>query len=223
MPLDNDRIGPIGEETQRDLSAIFRAPGNDHARNNFASRYHGRIFSYCRSLGLDENAAEDATQDVLVKLFLNLRVIVTEQKNLPGWLKVVIRHRVVDDHRLRRKAHESLETIQATVSDEHATDPEELLSRMEQELVYLAAVEKIRSDYLRVKPGNNPLKLEHRAKVWELFCEIQQNKQNSTVASEVLGISPAAIHTEFHRIRQRIKREAWRLLSRGRSDNAPRG
>lgn len=110
--------------TSTTLLQRVQDPANREAHNEFVRRYQPAIHEWCRSSGLQEADAEDATQDVLEKLLASMRIETfdREKGTFRGWLWKVTRHAVLDMMKKRdrpglgsgdSKMWEYLQTVEA--------------------------------------------------------------------------------------------------------------
>ena len=90
------------------LFALQRADHREEAWAGFHARYRDVILGWCRRQGFRPDAAEDLTQDVLLKLFRELpRHTHDPARGLfRSWLKAVV-HNALADFRRRRQNHPS--------------------------------------------------------------------------------------------------------------------
>ena len=90
--------------THTDSELLQRCRGGDQAAwRELVARHTRKVFSVAyRFLGrVDE--AEDVTQDVFVKLYLNLDRYRPQEGNFGAWLSSVARNHVIDHYRRRRE------------------------------------------------------------------------------------------------------------------------
>src|SRR5205823_6500855 len=104
-------------------------PQDGQAWGDFASRYRGRILDWCLRRGLQREDAEDATQDLLVKVRDKIRTFRFDRARggFRGWLMAVVRRAVTDLHRdrARRGRH-----VGDAAGLEQAEAVEDLLTRL---------------------------------------------------------------------------------------------
>ena len=99
------------------LVALFRA-GHDEAFRTIHERYHTRLFAYTRQMLARHHDAEDALQDVFVRVYTSLRASDRGAVKLRPWLYRAAHNRCIDE--LRRPApasEEAMEGIQSPHQD----------------------------------------------------------------------------------------------------------
>jgi RNA polymerase sigma factor (sigma-70 family) len=90
------------------LVALFRA-GHDDAFRVIHDRYHPRLFAYTRQMLSRHHDAEDALQDVFVRVYTSLRASDRGALKLRPWLYRAAHNRCIDE--LRRPAPASEEAM----------------------------------------------------------------------------------------------------------------
>ncbi|MFN0093886.1 MAG: sigma-70 family RNA polymerase sigma factor [Dehalococcoidia bacterium] len=109
-------------------------------------RYVDLVYSTCLRVLADPGAAEDATQDVFVRLWRKPESFVPERGRLLSWLVSVARNRAVDElrargRRRRREDVESAEEVFAVVATSDAGPEAAAQVHEEQRLVRRALVD----------------------------------------------------------------------------------
>ncbi len=126
MTSEAKGLAPASGDTDAELVQMF-LDGDRRAFGVLATRHQNRIFGFCMRLLGSANLAEEAAQEVLIKVFKNLHRFRGESKFTTWLYRVTLNHcRNVQAYRARRhsKRHDSLD---ATVEDdEGATRRREL-------------------------------------------------------------------------------------------------
>ena len=94
--------------------------GSQQAWRQLVNSQHSRVYGIClRFLG-SQTEAEDATQDVFLKLFRNLRSFDPAKASLQTWITTLTRNLLVDQFRRTRleRATDSLDSSQSYDDDE---------------------------------------------------------------------------------------------------------
>src|SRR5262245_39491751 len=88
------------------VTLLSRLRQDDHdGWDEFVDRYGPHIYRWCRQWHLQDADAEDVTQNILVKLCLNLRTFTYDPSlTFRGWLKTVAYHAWKDFEDSRRRA-----------------------------------------------------------------------------------------------------------------------
>jgi RNA polymerase sigma-70 factor (ECF subfamily) len=114
-------MAPVNDERGRDHSVAGPAAtvnGFDLARVQTADHVVERVdlgsgqnlYGLARRAGLDDQSAEDAVQETLVRLWLEVRSG-TDILDPPAWSFRTLYRIAMDQHRLRRRVHELVERI----------------------------------------------------------------------------------------------------------------
>ncbi len=75
------------------LGRLHRDPADQAAWADFVDRYGPVIFGWCRGRGLQEAEARDVTQEVLLKVFRNMRAFAYDPaRSFRGWLYTLTRN-----------------------------------------------------------------------------------------------------------------------------------
>lgn len=102
--------------------------GDQHAWQQLVTREHGRVYGICfRFLG-SRDGAEDATQDVFLKVYRNLRSFDASRGSLHTWITTLTRNLLVDQFRRTKleRATSSLDVSASGNDDEGPTISERL-------------------------------------------------------------------------------------------------
>ncbi len=82
----------------------LRTPADRQAWNQFALLYTPLLYSWVLNLGLQHSDAEDVVQEVMRSLLVKLPefVYAPNKGKFRSWLKVILRHKLVDFQRKRK-------------------------------------------------------------------------------------------------------------------------
>lgn len=125
-----------------DVSLLIRVqdPKDQDAWSRFDAKYRPLITHFCiKKFSMSSVDAEEAAQDVLVKLVSNMRVFKYDSKrSFRAWLSTVARNSVVDGLRKKRIDHGAGGSQQVDLLNnlpaDHANDEEELAEKLTMEL-----------------------------------------------------------------------------------------
>jgi RNA polymerase sigma-70 factor (ECF subfamily) len=179
--------------------AFFQNPTAD-GWAPFVDHYGPKIFSWCRSRGLQPADANDVLQNVLLRLHTSMKKSPWDPKRglLRSWLKRVTQNAVIDyidslrRQRLQATAPDWLETI-ADANEQLADD----LADEEERRVAQAETE------LRVGP-----------KKWQVFwLRVYENKSGEEVASQ-LGLTLGTVYNYFGEVSRTLTKEMEKLRDR---------
>jgi RNA polymerase sigma factor (sigma-70 family) len=117
--------GVLGVRSDEDLVALLRQ-GQQSAFEILATRYHGRLLSFCWRILRSREDAEDALQDVLSAAF---RAIVADEREIQvrPWLYRIARNRCINE--LRRSKAVGVDSLDDYPTQNGSTPVEELVRR----------------------------------------------------------------------------------------------
>jgi RNA polymerase sigma factor (sigma-70 family) len=162
------------------------------AWSEFVAHYGSKIHRWCISRGLQESAAEDLTQDVLLKLFVQMKTFEYDPtKSFHAWLKTITNNALIDAFKKNRRAQELLETVAA-----RKALLDELQPQFDRELLdeAMARVE------LRVERST-----------WEAFRLTAIEGLSGTEAAKQLRIPESHIRVHKGRVTKLIRKEVRKL------------
>jgi RNA polymerase sigma-70 factor (ECF subfamily) len=161
------------------LDRLSRLADQEQAWREFIQRYGGLILGWCRTRGLQPADAEDVSQELLVKLFVEIRKgrYDPARGKFRAWLKTLAMHTLsdvlTDMNRAGRGSGDSqvgkiLEQIEDASDDlAQLLDLEE---KREQARLLQLAEERVRAKRIR---GEN---------TWEVWCMLKEGKSTEEVA-----------------------------------------
>jgi RNA polymerase sigma-70 factor (ECF subfamily) len=98
----------MSTELQREFAVLTERVATSRDRQAFAQLFDyfaPRLKSYLRSLNMNDNAAEDLTQEVMVVLWQKAHLYDASKSSLSTWLFRVARNRRIDAMRRDKSAH----------------------------------------------------------------------------------------------------------------------
>jgi RNA polymerase sigma-70 factor (ECF subfamily) len=192
--------------TRVSLLLAIRDPANGQAWGEFVHRYRPLIVQFCQHrLGVQEAAAEDVAQGVLLKLVKVMQEFAYDpQQSFRGWLRTVTRNAVFDYWKGEKarpdvaagdsRVHEMLHSIPVAETSEQLS--EILSGNLFRDL--LAEVERLVRD--RVE-----------ATTWRAYELRRQETPAREIASQ-LNMKVAAVHKAYSRVKQLLREEIALLL-----------
>jgi RNA polymerase sigma-70 factor (ECF subfamily) len=178
----------LGEEGRReDAWAVFQAG------------YRGVILGWCQRCGLDPHAAEDLTQEILIKLLdaLPRHRHNPDRGRFRSWLKTVVRHVLADRLRRQRRRLEpggvggstALEWLGELPGPEAV---EELSVAVERRSAAWEAevLDRVRT---RVEPAS-----------WAAFCQRMIERRPAAEVAADLGLTVGAVYKAAERIKRMV-------------------
>ncbi|MBL7783267.1 MAG: sigma-70 family RNA polymerase sigma factor [Saprospiraceae bacterium] len=149
-------------------------------------RYAGKVFAKCISMLADEGQARDATQDIFIKVLLNLAKF-TEQSSFSTWVYSITYNYCIDMIRKKKKMPLLFTEDVGKVSKETNEElPDSVLLEMKQE-----RLEKVID---RLPPGD-------KAILMMKYIDDLQIKE----IGDVLGKTESAIKMQIMRAKQRAQ------------------
>lgn len=119
--------------TDSELISLYLRDQNTVYFTQLYNRYKGKVFAKCISMLADEGLARDATQDIFIKVLLNLSRF-TEQSSFSTWVYSITYNYCID--MIRRKKKVPLiftEDIGKVSKETEAEIPDSVLLEMKQE------------------------------------------------------------------------------------------
>lgn len=153
----------------------------------FCILYHQHIRRWCQRWFDQPADADDAAQELLVKLRDKLKQYTPQAKTrFRNWLSIVSKNAAMDIHRRSRKVAQHNDSIAAS----------------DQDFVYHILLDFERRNLIEeiVKKSGNHLPDRDR----EIF-EAYLQSERATETAERMDVSLNAVHQAMHRIRQRVK------------------
>jgi len=93
---------PISKKTDSELIKLYLKTQHSGYFSLLYKRYAGKIYSKCISLLKDESLAQDATQDIFTKIFLNLAKF-SERSKFSTWVYSITYNYCIDFLRKKKK------------------------------------------------------------------------------------------------------------------------
>ncbi|HMX39518.1 MAG TPA: sigma-70 family RNA polymerase sigma factor [Saprospiraceae bacterium] len=119
--------------TDSDLISRYLREQNSAYFTELYRRYAGKVFAKCISMLSDEGLARDATQEIFIKVLLNLSKF-TEQSSFSTWIYSITYNYCIDIIRKKKKMPLQFTEDVSRVSSEAVVDiPDSVLLEMKQE------------------------------------------------------------------------------------------
>lgn len=181
--------------TRTTLLRRLMDPADKEAWREFVEHYGCRIFRWCRR-GLQNADAEDLTQDLLLKLAVEMRTFEYDPtRSFHAWLKAITNNALRNSFRSKLRAQKLLDNIAACNALMQELEPE-----FERELLdeAMARVE------LRVEE-----------KTWMSFYLTKVKTLSTEEAAQKLDIPMASLRVNRSRVVAMLQKEVRRLEGRG--------
>lgn len=172
--------------TDSELISLYLKDQNTAYFTQLYHRYKGKVFAKCISMLSDEGLARDATQDVFIKVLLNLAKF-TEQSSFSTWVYSITYNYCIDMIRRKKKVPLIFTEDVGKVSRELEVDiPDSVLLEMKQErLVKVLA---------QLPPGDKAI----------LMMKYIDDLQIKDIG-DILGKSESAIKMQIMRAKQKAQ------------------
>ena len=184
MPRLADRVAPSKESETRclaaraELIAALRA-GEHHALKAVFEEFGHLVFAACARLLLDDGEAEDATQDLFVRLPVSIAGFAGTETQFPGWLRrIAVRSALMRMRGRRRRREVRVDDVAALVSR-----PDDVLGR------------------ITIETALASLREEHRT----VFILKEVEGYSHAEIGELLEISVANSEMRLHRARRQLR------------------
>ena len=176
----------ITDYTDSELIARYLRDQNTMYFTVLYRRYAGKVFAKCISMLADEGQARDATQDIFIKVLLNLAKF-TEQSSFSTWVYSITYNYCIDMIRKKKKMPLLFTEDVGKISKETNQElPDSVLLEMKQE-----RLEKVID---RLPPGDKAI----------LMMKYIDDMQIREIG-EVLGKTESAIKMQIMRAKQRAQ------------------
>ena len=170
------------------LRRVQRTASDADAWREFVKHYGGRIFRWCRGRGLQPADAEDLTQDLLVKLAVQMRSFQYDpSKSFHAWLKTITTNALLDAFKKNRRARELMDNAAARKSLMDDLQPE-----FDQELLHEAM---------------NRAQARVESATWEAFRLTSVEGLSAAEAAEKLGVPESRVRVHKGRVAKLIREE----------------
>jgi RNA polymerase sigma factor (sigma-70 family) len=169
-----------------DLISRYRQTQNEAYYTLLYRRYAGKVFAKCISMLGDEAAARDATQDIFIKILLNLSRF-SEQSSFSTWLYSITYNYCIDQIRKKKKMPLLFTEDVSKVSKEVEVEvPDSVLLEMKQE--------RLSKVMEQLPPGDKAI----------LMMKYIDDLQIKDIA-EILGKTESAIKMQIMRAKQKAQ------------------
>ncbi|MEC4112980.1 RNA polymerase sigma factor [Myroides pelagicus] len=181
--LQNNNFTTMSDE---DLVQIIVHSGNTSLFGILYDRYAQKVYSKCLGFAESRDVAEDLTQDVFVKLYLNLKKFRGESK-FSTWLYSFTYNHCVNYSKLvlkkRRNEEDLNDEYQHLMVDEEITDEE----------IFSLSVEKLQEALAKIDAEDKII----------LLMKYQDDKSIKEI-SQLLELGESAIKMRLHRAKKKI-------------------
>jgi RNA polymerase sigma-70 factor (ECF subfamily) len=184
------------------LQALSEEGRRDDAWVVFQAGYREVILGWGQRFGLDLHAAEDLTQEILIKLLEALPRYKhdPDRGRFRSWLQTVVRHVLADRRRRQRRRHEPGGMGGSTALEWLADFPspeavEELSVAVDRRTAAWEAevLDRVRA---RVEPAS-----------WAAFCQRMIERRPAAEVAAELGLTVGAVYKAAERIKRMVIQE----------------
>jgi RNA polymerase sigma-70 factor (ECF subfamily) len=174
---------------------------DEEAWREFAHRYHGHILHWCRQAGLKDADAQDAAQEVLLRLMKVMRTFVYDRTKgrFRGFLRKTAAFAIGDvQRRLERTLPVLPDSGLETLGAANTATPDDLAIELEERLLRDAAMVRA--------------KKQADSRDWQAF-ELRLAGTTQAATAQQLGMSTGWVNKACGRVMARIRRIAQELES----------
>ncbi|HZU38563.1 MAG TPA: sigma-70 family RNA polymerase sigma factor [Gemmataceae bacterium] len=183
------------------LVRLQRDPTNQEAWADFVAHYGPRIYAWCVRWHMQDADAQDATQDVLLRLADKLRTFAYDPKrSFRGWLKTLTRHACSEfwEHQ-RRPGLGSGDSQMANVL--HTVEArEDLIQRLDEAFDRELLEQAMHRVRLRVAP-----------QTWEAFRLTALEELSGAEAAKLIPMQVAQVYVARRRVQKLLQEEIQKL------------
>lgn len=160
--------------------------GDERAFAEFVDRYKASVFLCCRTLGLNENQADDIASETFMAAYKGLKKFRAEAK-LGTWLWKIAYFKAVSYIRKNKRTHELLEQYERNaVSRENA--PSQAVENREKQQIIYSAVQKL-------------------PKLWAMAIILYYKEQKPvTDIAKIMKVNKNTVKTYLFRARNELKK-----------------
>ena len=191
--------------TGKTVFKLLEEPSDRQAWDHFVERYAPLIYYWARMQGLQDASCNDVCQEVLVKLFRNLKSYDRSVGSFRGWLRTIVRRCCADAYRSAgRHAGGSGDTdvneMLHAVEDPHADPLEDLIHAMDAE--YEQSLRQRALDGVQSRVD---------AVSWQAFWRVRFGGEDPKAVAAELGKSVGSVYMACHRLGRMAADELDRL------------
>ena len=173
--------------SDEDLVQLIVHTGNTSVFGILYDRYAQKVFSKCIGFAESRDIAEDLTQDIFVKLYLNLKKFRGESK-FSTWLYSFTYNHCVNYSKLVLKKKRNVQSL-----DEEFFDGGDIEDEVSDEEIFAMNVEKLRISLTKIDPEDKII----------LLMKYQDDKSIKEIAT-MLDLGESAVKMRLHRAKKKI-------------------
>jgi RNA polymerase sigma factor (sigma-70 family) len=185
--------------TSATLLGRLRDLGDERAWQEFQARYQPRLLAWCRDRGMQEAAALDLVQEVLLRVVRHIGAFDYDPaQNFSGWLRTVWSNAWLDALKKRREVKGSgdsavQEQLERVVGGDLNKELEEVFER-----------EQLHEALARVRPRVKP-------RDWDIFHNLVFAGKSATEVARERGMTRHAVGMVKTRVQRLVSQEVARL------------
>lgn len=187
------------------LVRLQRDPTNQEAWAAFVEHYGPRIYAWCQRWHMQDADAQDATQDVLLRLADKLRTFVYDpSRSFRGWLKTLTRHACSEFWDGQRRPGLGSGDSQVARVLKNVEAREDLVQRLDEAFDREVLEQAMHSVRLRVAP-----------QTWEAFRLTALEGLSGAEAAQRIPMQVAQVYVARRRVQKMLQAEVARLEAPG--------
>lgn len=185
------------------LVRLQRDPTNQETWAAFVEHYGPRIYAWCIRWHMQDADAQDATQDVLLRLADKLRTFVYDpSRSFRGWLKTLTRHACSEFWDSQRRPGLGSGDSQVGRILQNVEAREDLVQRLDEAFDREVFEQAMHSVRLRVAP-----------QTWEAFRLTALEGLSGADAAQRIPMQVAQVYVARRRVQKMLQEEVSRLES----------
>jgi RNA polymerase sigma factor (sigma-70 family) len=191
--------------TGKTVFNLLDEPSDQQAWDHFVERYAPLIYHWARLQGLQDASCHDVCQDVLIKLFRNLKSYDRSVGSFRGWLRTIVRRCCADAYRAAGRhvggtGDPDMREMLAAVEDPHGDPIEDLIHAMDAE--YEQSLRKRALDIVQARVD---------AISWQAFWRVRFREEDPKAVAAELGKTVGSVYMACHRLGRMAADELDRL------------
>ncbi len=186
------------------LARLRYHPADGAAWNEFVEHYGRHIYRWCRACGLQDDDAEDVTQDILLRLAGKLHEFAyTPKSSFRGWLKTVARRAWREFAAGQRR--------ERTIADDRAWDSlqseeagDDLIQKLEEAF-----------DFELLEVAKMQVRFHVSPHTWEAFRLLTIERLPAADVAALLGMQVAMVYIAKSKVQMLLRGEIRKLEADG--------
>lgn len=187
----------VGRDTRASLLLRLKNSGNgedfEAAWNEFYEQYAKSIFRWCCGIGVSRRDAPDVTQDVMLRLWHELKTFEYDpEQRFRSWLKTISQRLAID---FCRKHHRLVLADSATLGDLYTSDV--VQAKFEQMALLQEAKKRVKEELCQSGDTGR--------RNWIIFRATTELHRQPSVVAKRLSVKVQLVYVERNRVLNRLR------------------